>query len=109
MRINELAEKYGTDKRTIDYWTNLNLIRSTQLQNGYRDYGVDAEEDIKKALIIDAMGIVGEKRKEYFKLLDYLPVEEWQKVVIDKIEDERSKVSKKFDDALKYTNILMGS
>ena len=51
MRIKQL-EKYGLDKRTIDYYTNLGMIPyTTEDGSKYRDYGDDAVVAVKKIVI----------------------------------------------------------
>lgn len=58
MRISEFSKKYGVDKRTIDYWTNCGLLHpQVNKTNGYREYGPEAEKEIKLLLIAKAMGI----------------------------------------------------
>lgn len=109
MRISELSEKYGIDRRELDYFTNLGLVKSTKDdKNGYRDYGEDAEEDVKKILIATSMGAGGKQMKilvESFGtgLLNYEPYKE---MVKGKIEEERAKVTKQFDMALQYLEEL---
>ena len=110
MRINEFAEKYGVDKRQIDYWTNLNLLHpeGTSEGNGYRVYGPTAEEEIKKILIVRAMG-VDSKLKEYVDLLDHLPKELWKIVVLDRIDGEIRRVTADYEQAKLYAKKIMES
>lgn len=109
MRINEFAKKYGVDKRSIDYWTNLGLLTTEGSEGNYcRVYGSKAEEEIKRILIAKAMG-VDSKLKEYVDLLDHLPKELWKMVVIDKIDTEIKRITKNYEQAKKYAKELMES
>jgi DNA-binding transcriptional MerR regulator len=59
MRIKELSEKHGVDKRTIDYWTNKGLLHPIgELNgfNGYRNYQKRDEENVKLILILKLTG-----------------------------------------------------
>ena len=108
MKINEFAEKYGVDKRSIDYWTNLGLLHpdGTSDGNGYRIYGTEAEKEIKKILIVKAMG-VDSKLKEYVDLLSYLPKELWKLVVFDTIDNEIQRTTQSYLQAKKFAKEIM--
>lgn len=41
MRIGELAEMFGVTTDTLRFYEQKGLIRSTRLENGYRDYSED--------------------------------------------------------------------
>lgn len=51
-RIGEIAEKAGVSKRTIDYYTNLGLLKSVRSESNYRYY---SEEAIVRLKIIGNM------------------------------------------------------
>jgi DNA-binding transcriptional MerR regulator len=42
MRIGELSERTGASARSIRYYEQVGLLRSSRLGNGYRDFGDDA-------------------------------------------------------------------
>lgn len=46
LRIGELAIQTGITKRTIDYYTNLGLLKAERSSSNYRYYPVDAIEDL---------------------------------------------------------------
>ena len=96
MKINEFAEKYGVDRRSIDYWTNIGLLHpdGTSEGNGYRIYGPTAEMEIKKILIAKAMG--GSPLEEYVDMLDHLPKQLWNKIVVEGIEKEIQRVTNSY-------------
>lgn len=107
MRINELAKKYDVEKRTLDYWTVRGFIRCTEQANGYRDYNHDSEEDLKKILIIEAMG--GRPIDDYLKLIDSIPTEikdSVKELLFNKILTEKERVNKKFEEAIGYLSEL---
>lgn len=105
MKINEFAEKYGLDKRQVDYYTNLGLIHPDGKQtNGYREYGPQAEEEAKLILIIDAMEV--RPVDAYVKVLTYLPKKEWKSFVIDKIRQNMERVTEHYRKAIQYATDL---
>nr|WP_285842599.1 MerR family transcriptional regulator [Ureibacillus chungkukjangi] len=56
MKIGELAETTGITKRTIDYYTNLGLLKAERSTSNYRFYTSEAIERIK---IIEEMKAQG--------------------------------------------------
>ena len=46
LKIGELAEKAGTTKRTIDYYTSLGLLKAERSSSNYRYYDPSAIEQI---------------------------------------------------------------
>ena len=109
MKITDLAGKYGVDRRSIDYWTNIGLLHPDGVSkgNGYRVYGDKAEEEIKKILIAKAMG--GSPLEEYVDLLDHLPSNLWERVVIAQIESEIQRVTLSYRLALKWAKEMSES
>ena len=109
MKIAEFADKYGVDRRSIDYWTNIGLLHpdGTSEGNGYRVYGEKAEEEIKKILIAKAMG--GSPLEEYVDLLDHLPADLWEKIVVDGIEKEIQRITSSYRLALKWAEEIKES
>ncbi len=106
MRIKEFSEKYGVSKREVLYWTTCGWIRCNQeSNNNYYDYREEAEEDIRKILIVRAMG--ARPIDEYIKLLDILPKDLWKTVVFDKINGEIERLTKSHRAALEYAAQLM--
>ena len=106
MTIKKLAVKYGTDTRSIDYWSNLGLVHFTQESNGYRDYGPEAEEDMKKIMIVRAMNVKNGEFTKYYKLIDQLSDPIFGALVIDKIEDEMKKKIESYKEAIKFAKEL---
>jgi len=48
LKIGELAEITGITKRTIDYYTNLGLLKAERSSSNYRYYSVDMIDRIKE-------------------------------------------------------------
>lgn len=111
MKIGELAEKYNVSAREVDYWTNLGLLHSVDqgvgYPNSYRNYGEASEREIKKILILKAMGLT--LNEEHMSFLNAVPKDMIKEIVIDRIERERNKTCMKFDDALDFAGELLGS
>ena len=109
MKISEFAEKYGVDRRSIDYWTNIGLLHpdETSIEGSYRVYGKKAEEEIKKILIAKAMG--GSPLEKYVDLLDHLPANLWERVVVAEIENEIRRVTSSYRLALKWAQEMKES
>ncbi|WP_347792247.1 MerR family transcriptional regulator [Solibacillus sp. CAU 1738] len=47
LKIGELAEMTGITKRTIDYYTNLGLLKAQRSRSNYRYYTEDAVEQLR--------------------------------------------------------------
>lgn len=80
MMIKEFAEKYQVERRTIDYWTNLGLLHPLVLDNGYRVYGEEAEQEMENILVASMMDGPGSIESKYQKLLDIRSQEDWAKI-----------------------------
>lgn len=93
MKINDFSKKYGISKRHIDYYTNAGLLHPKKYENNYRDYDEKCEEEIKKILIVKAMGKLHDMDK-YIKMLDNLPREFIDEIVISSIDKEISRITK---------------
>lgn len=57
MKIGELAEITGITKRTIDYYTNLGLLKAERSTSNYRFYTSEAIERIKVIEQMKAQGM----------------------------------------------------
>lgn len=55
MKIHEFAEKYGLQKRQVDYYTMKGLLNPKVCDNGYRDYST-CEEEVKGIILAKMMG-----------------------------------------------------
>lgn len=109
MRIGELAEKYGVTTREVDYWTNLGLLHTQRCEysNEYRNYDDKSEGEIKKILIMKAMGLT--LNEEHMTFLNAVPQDMIKEVIIDRIERERNKACMRFNEALDFAGELLGS
>ena len=99
MRINELSKKYGVDRRTIDYWTNLGWIRFTKEKNGYRNYRKEGEEDIRKILVLRLAEV---KDIETYLAMDKLPKDFLEQQVVPAIKEATTKALRQYANALAY-------
>ena len=86
MRIAQLVKEYGLDRRTIDYYSNLEprLIPYKLEPNGkYRDYGPDAVIVVKKIIILRDAGLSEKKIKEALKDPSYFTTAKWNEHIAD--------------------------
>lgn len=108
MRISEFSKKYGVDKRTIDYWTNCGFLHhQVNKTNGYREYGPEAEKEIKLLLIAKAMDIGS--IEETVESLNYQPMYKglFKKYVIHRLEEKKRIEMERFNDAIQYAKELL--
>ncbi|WP_232233678.1 MerR family transcriptional regulator [Bacillus sp. J33] len=73
LRIGELAEKAQVTKRTIDYYTNLGLLKAERSSSNYRYYDISS---------IDRIAFIEQCKKEGMSL------EEIKKKVIGRFSEE---------------------
>ncbi|MEK9198531.1 MerR family transcriptional regulator [Lysinibacillus halotolerans] len=57
LKIGELAKKTGITKRTIDYYTNLGLLKAERSTSNYRFYTSEAIERIHEIEAMKAQGM----------------------------------------------------
>nr|WP_307344952.1 MerR family transcriptional regulator [Metabacillus malikii] len=57
LKIGELAERTGVTKRTIDYYTNLGLLKAERSASNYRYYDSSAVEQLNKIEQLKAEGM----------------------------------------------------
>ncbi len=108
MRIKELV-KYGLDKRTIDYYTNLGMIPfTTEDGSNYRDYGEDAVVAVKKIVILRDVGLSVKEIKEALENHSYFTTAMWNKH-IEQLREEKIKAQQHFDDMIRYAEELRDS
>lgn len=100
MHIGEFCDRYGLDRRQVNYFTVIGVLHATKEPNGYYDYGPICEEEAKKLIIAQAMG--QSRVEKYMNLFDNLPKELWDMVVFDKIKEEMEKATKQYRMALEY-------
>lgn len=107
MKISEFCKKYNVDRRSVQYWTEIGLLHSEICgRNNYNDYGSKAEEEIKLILIAKAMG--GTPLEDYVDMLNHLPNNVWDTLVIPKIKEEMNRVTSSYKQAIQYTLEIRG-
>ncbi|MHB1712109.1 MAG: MerR family transcriptional regulator [Acidimicrobiales bacterium] len=57
MQIGELVEATGVSARSLRHYETMGLLVSDRLENGYRDYEVDAIERVRKIRALLATGM----------------------------------------------------
>lgn len=95
LTITEFAKVYGVSKREIDYWTNIDLLHPVVKDNGYRDYGDQAEREIKIVLIATMLDYPGPLENKYDRLIN-LSDEEW-KVVMKRLFNKINNLQKRYN------------
>lgn len=104
MTIGEAAEKFGLDRRTIDYYTNAGLINPKVEKKGLtvtRDYSV-CEEELARIAIAQAMDV--RPAEKYVEILRLLPKSEWDIFVIKRIEENINRITASAQIALGLAN-----
>ncbi len=107
MRISEFSKKYGVDKRTIDYWTNCGFLHpQVNKTNGYREYGPEAEKEIKLLLIAKAMDIGS--IEETVEALNHPLISKklFKTYVMHRLEEKKRIEMTRFNDAIQYAKEL---
>ena len=69
-KIGEIAELAGVSKRTIDYYTNLGLLKPVRSENNYRYYSEEALVRLRIIEDMKAKRYTLEEIKEQIILLD---------------------------------------
>lgn len=75
-RIGETAELAGVSRRTIDYYTNLGLLKPFRSESNYRLYSEDTLVRLKIIEVLKEKRLTLEEIKENFKLLDNVFVQD---------------------------------
>lgn len=96
MRIKEFADKYGVTTREVDYWVLLHLIRcEVSEDNSYRNFGPEAEEDVKQVIIAKAMGLP--LNTSNIRKLEDLTDGFWSNMIMDQIVKEETAAMKLYE------------
>ena len=100
MRVKDLAKKYGVTARSVQYWTDLGLLTVDGTEpNGFRQYGEQAEEELKLILICEAAGLKVDA--EHVRFVELMP-KDMMESLIGMIENERKKATQHFDQAIRF-------
>lgn len=94
MKINEVSKLSGVSVRTLHYYDEINLLKPTKLENGYRIY---TEDDLNKLQQILFYKFLNFKLKDIVKLL------EGEKQNIERLEEQRQLILK---EKYRYEKIL---
>lgn len=97
MLIKEFCEKFGVSRRNIDYWTNLGLLHPVVNENGYRDYGEQAEAEIGYIFIASMMNRPGSLKETVNDIRGY-DERQWRKCIHD-MQNHKSSINEQFDAA----------
>lgn len=111
MTIGEFSKKYGLDIRHVNYLTDTGKLHPKNERNGrYRDYGPEAEEEIKRILIVDALGAPNKDLDKYIKMFNGVPASLWYDMVTAEIQKNKKEAieatKKKYNDALQFVKEL---
>lgn len=99
MRIKEFCEKYGVSRRSIDYWTYLGLLHPEVHENGYRDYGEQAESEIEYIFIASIMNRPESLKNVVNDIRNY-DEKKWRKC-ISEMQNQQSNIMGQYDIAYK--------
>ena len=107
MTIGEFSKKYGLDIRHVNYLTDIGRIHPKTTRKGhYRDYGSEAEEEIKRILICYALDASRTEIDNYVEMFESVPASLWKDLVIPRImknwTEDIEKTNRKYKDALAF-------
>lgn len=70
LKIGEIAELAGVSRRTIDYYTNLGLLKPVRSESNYRYYTQDALVRLKIIEVMKSERFTLDEIKDRFNVLD---------------------------------------
>lgn len=107
MWIQEFADKYGVDTRRVDYLTTCGYLHPEDETRGrYRIYGPKAEEEMKRILVLECMGIRMAEAKEWLEMFEHVPKTLWETMIFDRIKANMEREISKYKTALHYAEEL---
>ncbi|WP_062051465.1 MerR family transcriptional regulator [Bacillus sp. JCM 19034] len=98
MKISELSKKTGVSIRSIRHYEKKNLITSTRLDNGYREFEESSIERIKTIQLYLGLGLTTDQIEEFLSCIDSYPQYEMEELcdeVFDVYEDKLAEINKK--------------
>ncbi|MCL6291103.1 MerR family transcriptional regulator [Streptomyces sp. 43Y-GA-1] len=108
MRIGELAAATGVSVRSLRYYEEQRLLTSTRSPSGQRHY-TDAEVDrVHFIQRLYAAGLSSRTVKELLPCVD-APSEESSDAAMERMEQERERLSAHIDDLLSTRDALMAT
>lgn len=107
MWIQEFADKYGVDTRRIDYLTTCGYLHpECETRGRYRIYGPKAEEEMKRILVLECMGVRMAEANGYLEMFEHVPKALWETIILDRIKENMEKEISKYRTALRYAEEL---
>ncbi|MCK0469999.1 MerR family transcriptional regulator [Halalkalibacter sp. APA_J-10(15)] len=96
MKISELSKKTGASIRSIRHYEKKNLITSTRLDNGYREFDESSIERIKTIKIYLGLGLTTDQIEEFLNCMDSYPQYEIEECdeVFDVYEEKLAEINK---------------
>lgn len=110
MRISELAEKGGLNTRAIDYYKDLIPCsdEGREQSSGYRDYGPEAVEVVKKIAILREAGMSLKEIKDHLNDPSYFTTARWNEH-IKRLERKKRESIEHYDQMIEYAKTLRDS
>jgi DNA-binding transcriptional MerR regulator len=100
LKISELSKITGASIRSIRHYEKRNLLTSTRLDNGYREFDKSAIDRIKTIQIYLGLGLTTEQIEEIFNCMDTDINEDYDffcdemlRLYKDKLDEINSKVN----------------
>ena len=109
MKIAEFCQKYGVNRRSVDYWTNVGILHPiVNPNNGYRDYAHTAEQEMKDILTVQILNKGRVTKKLIGELEDRLVTEKKSPVLRGKVQDNYHADQKRYGIVMDYLNERIG-
>lgn len=71
LRIGEVAKKYDISNRTLRYWEDAGILKSTRLENGYRYYDAENVTRINQIVLLRRLDMPIAEIEKIFMTNDY--------------------------------------
>lgn len=95
MKIKEFAKKHNVDRRSVEYWTSCGYLHPEVLENGYRDFNEQCDEEMEEILIAVMLNEPGSLEEKLLKQSDFNS-SQWSEIMT-KLSKKRDASMKKYD------------
>lgn len=97
IRIGELAEQSGVSVRSLRYYEEQELLRSTRSESGQRLYGAAAARRVKLIQQLYAAGLSSKTLRELLPCLE-TPVEQYTPLLRERLVEERDRIERQISE-----------
>lgn len=95
MKIKEFAKKHNVDRRSVEYWTTCGYLHPEVLDNGYREYNEQCDEEMEEILIAVMLNEPGSLEEKLSKQSNF-DSSQWSEIM-SKLSRKKEASMKKYD------------